>query len=157
MFSRAIKRSHEECGHLRVEKTLRRTQDMYVWNGIRRDVRAFTDKCATCRVHMSRTTTQRYGEMPIAKYPFEIIGIDLVGPFVMSKQGNKYLLTVIDHCTGWAEAYPIPDKKCTTIQNTLMNHLFPQHGYSHIIIQDNGLEFKSAIWIDSQEPWSRNT
>ena len=98
---------------------------------------------------MSRTTTQRYGEMPIAKYPFEIIGIDLVGPFVASEQGNKYMLTVIDHCTGWAEAYPIPDKRCVTIQSTLMNRLFPQHGYSRIIIQDNGLEFNSTPWIES--------
>ena len=45
---KAIQPSHEECGHLSVEKTLKRTQDMYVWNGMRRDVREFIDKCATC-------------------------------------------------------------------------------------------------------------
>ena len=148
---KAIQRSHEECGHLSVEKTMKRTQDLYVWPGMRREIREFIDKCATCRVHQSRTYPAKFGEMPIANYPFEIIGIDLIGPFVKSEQGNKYILTVIDHCTGWAEAYPIPDKRCVTIQRIFSNNLFPQHGYSRIIIQDNGLEFNNRDWLKSLE------
>ena len=32
----------------------------------------------------------------------------------MSTSGNKHILTIIDHLTGWPEAFPIPDK--TVIQ-----------------------------------------
>ena len=142
-----IQRSHEEVGHLNIEKTMRRTQDMYVWPGMKRDVREFINNCATCRVHQNRPVKTSYGEMPIANYPFEIIRIDLIGPLVQSTNGNKYALTVIDHCTGWAEAYPIPDKKGLTIQSVLKTQLFPQHSYPRIIIQDNGKEFNHSDWL----------
>ena len=34
----------------------------------------------------------------------EIIGIDTVGPFVTSDNGNNYIVTVIDWYTSWLEA-----------------------------------------------------
>ena len=67
--------------------------------------------------------------MSIANYPFEIVGIDLIGPFVNLENNNKYVLTTIDHCTGCAEAYAIPNKKNVVIENVFMNLFFPQHGY----------------------------
>ena len=68
--NKVIQRSHEECGHLSVDKTLKRTQDLYVWAGMRREVREYIDKCATCRIHQSKTYTSIFGEMPIANYSF---------------------------------------------------------------------------------------
>ena len=48
--------------------------------------------------------------MPTATYPNEIVGIDTVGPLTMGEGGNRYLITLIDHATGWAEAYPAKDR-----------------------------------------------
>ena len=143
-----IKRSHEEVGQLSINKTIKRTQDLYVWPGMKKDVRDFVADCATCRVHQNRTPKTTFGEMPIANYPFEIIGMDLIGPLVTSTN-NKCVLTIIDHCTGWSEAYPIPAKKGLTIQNVLKCQFFPQHGYPRIIIQDNGKEFNDCDWLKS--------
>ena len=144
-----IKRSHEEVGHLSINKTMKRTQDLYDWPGMKKDVRDFVADCATCRVHQNHTPKTTFGEMPIANYPFEIIGMNLIGPLVTSTNNNKYVLTIIDHCIGWSEAYPIPDKKGLTIQNVLKCQFFPQHGYPRIIIQDNGKEFNDCDWLKS--------
>ena len=73
--------------------------------------------------------------------------MDLIGPLVTSTNNNKYVLTIIDHCTGWSEAYPIPYKKELTIQNVLKSQFFPQHGYPQIITQDNGKEFSDCDWL----------
>ena len=57
--------------------------------------------------------------------PFDKIAIDLVTDCETSTSGNKHILTIIDHLTGWPEAFPIPDKSADTIVATLINHYLP--------------------------------
>ena len=143
------KRAHGEMGHLSIEKTMRRINDMYVWPGMKATVREAISKCPTCAVHKSRPVSAPMSDMPLSTYPFEIIGVDLIGPLAMSPAGNKYVLTVIDHHSGWAEAYPIPNKKCVTVETAITTKLFPQHGYPRVIIMDNGTEFNNAKWLET--------
>ena len=57
--------------------------------------------------------------------PFDKIAIDLVTDCKTSTSGNKHILMIIDHLTGWLEAFPIPDKSADTIVTTLINHYLP--------------------------------
>ena len=41
--------------------------------------------------------------------PFDKIAIDLVTECEISTSGNKHILTITDHLTGWPEAFPIPE------------------------------------------------
>ena len=41
--------------------------------------------------------------------------------------GNKDILTIIDHLTGWPEAFPIPDKSADTMVATFNNEYLPVH------------------------------
>ena len=141
-------RVHAEMGHLSVYATIKRIQDLYVWKGMVRSVKDAIAKCPRCATRTGRTYAAPMSEMPIATYPFEIIGVDLTGPLATSTNGNKYMLTIIDHCSGWAEAFPIPDKKCATVEKKLKDELFPRHGYPRILIQDNGLELNNATWLE---------
>ena len=50
------------------------------------------------------------GEMPIANYTIQIIGADLIGPLPEARHSHGYALTIIDNCSGWAEAFPVKDK-----------------------------------------------
>ena len=80
--------------------------------------------------------------------PFERLGIDLTGPFLQSPKGNQYLLAVLDHLTGWAEAFPIPNKRSQTVWDTLYTQYFPCYGFPAVIITDQGLEFQAADFRD---------
>ena len=93
-----------------VAKTMVRIQEAYVWPGMRAEVRRHIDKCGQCLVHTSRPVHVQMGEMPYAAYPGAIARIDLIGPFLPSPDGCNYILTCIDHGSGWAEAYPIKGK-----------------------------------------------
>ena len=77
--------------------------------------------------------------------PFEKIAIDLVTDCKTSTSGNKHILTIIDHLTGWPEAFPIPDNSADTIVTTLINHYLPVHMCPRYIISDNGMEFKNNL------------
>ena len=77
--------------------------------------------------------------------PFDKITIDLVMECDTSTSGNKHILTIIDHLTGWPEASPIPDKSADTIVSTFINEYLPLHMCSQYILMDNGTEFKNSL------------
>ena len=83
--------------------------------------------------------------MEIPDRPFDKIAIDLVTECETSISGNKHILTIIDHLTGWPEAFPIPDKSAETIVSTFINKYLPVHMSLRYIFSDNGTEFKNNL------------
>ena len=77
--------------------------------------------------------------------PFDKIAINLVTDCKTSTSGNKHIVTIIDHLTGWPEAFPIPDKSADTIVATFINEYLPVHMCPRYILSDNGMEFKNSL------------
>ena len=71
--------------------------------------------------------------------------IDLVAECKTSISGNKHILTIIDHLTGWPEAFPISDKSADTIVSTLINQYLQVNMCPRYILSDNGMEFKNNL------------
>ena len=51
------------------------------------------------------------------------VGLDHLGPFPMSKHGNRYLIVAVDYLTKWVEAKAVPSQKAEarSIKNGLTN------------------------------------
>ena len=81
----------------------------------------------------------------IPERSFDKIAINLVMECETSTSANKHILTIIDHLTGWPEAFPILDKSMDTIVSTFINHYFPVHMCPRYIFLDNGTEFKNQL------------
>ena len=60
-----------------------------------------------------------------------------------STSRNKHTLTIIDHLTGWPEAFPIVDKSADTIESTFINTYLQVHMCPRYILYDNSTEFKN--------------
>ena len=81
----------------------------------------------------------------IPDIPFDKITRDLVTECETSTSGNRHILTIIDHLTGWLEAFPISNKSTDTIVATFINHYLPVHMCPRYILLDHGTEFKNQL------------
>ena len=58
---------------------------------------------------------------PIPVHPkiFHQVGMDLIGPLPVTVQGNRYILTITDYFSKWAEATALPDMSANGIARFL--------------------------------------
>ena len=47
------------------------------------------------------------------------VGMDLVGPLPETADGYKYVMTLMDYYTKWAEAVPLKDKTASSVAEAL--------------------------------------
>jgi transposase InsO family protein len=57
----------------------------------------------------------------------------------------KYLLVLVDTFTGWVEAFPMTNKKASTVTSILVTEIIPRFGLLASVQSDNGPEFFSSI------------
>ena len=55
------------------------------------------------------------------KEPIEMVGWDLMGPFPVSLQGNKYILVITEYLTHWCKAVALPDSTPSTVVRAYCN------------------------------------
>ena len=105
--------------------------------------------CQTCPVCASRKTPSPKARAPLTSiktgYPLQIVAMDIMGPFPMSAQGNRYILVVSDYFTRWIEAYSIPDQLATTVAHRLTNEFFFRFGLPEQLHSDQGRNFESEV------------
>ena len=75
--------------------------------------------------------------------PFQRLSIDFKGPLPQSKNGNKYLLTMIDEYSRFPFAYPCRDMTSQTVTHCF-NHLFSIFGMPDMVHNDRATDFLSG-------------
>ena len=134
--------AHDKLGHQGNNHIYCLIKRQYYWKGMNKDIRKYIANCVLCRRDKAKVQQYPLQITEIPDRPFDKIAIDLVTDCT---SGNKHILTIIDHLTGWPEAFPIPDKSADTIVATLINHYLPVHMCPRYILSDNGMEFKNNL------------
>jgi len=134
-------------------RTLKMLKEHYWWHGIERDATTWVKQCRICLQQKGRTGKRKrcIEEMPISSEPFEMVVMDLVGPWRKTKRGNKYVLTMIDTLTRWVEAAPIPDAESETVAKAIADNLVSRHGVPYTVLSDRGGQFISKVMGDVRE------
>ena len=110
-----------------------------------KDIRKYIANCTLCHREKAKVQAYPLQMTEIPGRPFDKIAIDLVTECKTSNSENKHMLTIIDHLTGWLEAFLIPDKSADTIVSTIINQYLPVHMCSRYILSDNGTECKNSL------------
>jgi transposase InsO family protein len=75
----------------------------------------------------------------------DIVSLDVVGPLPVTEEGNKYLLTFVDHFTRFCEAIPIPSQETEVIAREFVVRIITQYGVPNTLLTDGGATFTSAL------------
>jgi len=77
----------------------------------------------------------------------ERIHIDLSGPH-QPAGGFTYICTCICCFAKYVVAWPIGDKKATTVVKCLVEHVILSPGTPYMVLSDNGREFEKELWLE---------
>jgi len=113
-------------------------------------------ECHRCQLCRSQPLPKHTEEniTPVEK-PFTRVGLDIIGPLPPTKQGNNYIITLVDYFTKWVEAKAIPNMRSEEVIKFLPE-VISGHGPPEIIINNNGSSFTSDVtkmMIDLYGSW----
>jgi transposase InsO family protein len=130
-------------GETRTEQTIR--QNLW-WLNLRDDVHDICKKCPTCQLNKKHLT--KYGFLPEKEaegFPWEILCVDLIGPYTFKRKGKSSLrlwcVTMIDPATGWFEIREIPDKESGSVANLVETAWMTRYPWPNVLNFDRGTEF----------------
>ena len=104
--------AHDKLGHQGNNHTYCLIKPQYYWKGMNKDIRKYIADCILCRWDKAKVQQYPLQMTEIPDRPFDKIAIDLVTDCEMSTSGNKHILTIIDHLTGWPGSFSHPWQIC---------------------------------------------
>jgi hypothetical protein len=108
-------------------------------------VKQWCAECLSCALAKDPARKNVAPLVPIkSNYPFEIITSDIVGPFNVTSNGNKYILVICDHFSKWVQAYAISNMEAVTVAKCFYNY-FMTFGLPSNFLTDQGTNYMSAL------------
>jgi hypothetical protein len=136
--------SHPSGGHLGIEKVVEKVREKYYWPQFFEDIKIYISTCDSCQRRGKSLKRGEYYPIPVGE-PFEMIGIDFVGPLPRTKKGNKYIIVAIDYLTKWSEAKAVRKANAKTAAAFIYEEIICRHGCPQRILSDNGAHFKNEL------------
>lgn len=134
--------------HPGVNNTRKLVSQRFFWPGMNKDVSVWAKTCIPCqRSKVQRHTVSFLGQFPAAGR-FEHIHTDIVGPLPTTSDGYRYLLTVIDRCTHWPEAFPIKDITAETVAKVIYDGWITRFGICRYLTSDQGRQYESSLFSE---------
>lgn len=133
-------------GHLGATLTLAKVQARYFWIEMNEGVRKFVRECRECQSR--KPVYQRppgFMEINQTERPFERLGMDILGPFPLSRNGNKHIVVAVDYVTRWAETRALPTADAAEIANFLVKCVLLRHGAPRQLTTVKGRCFTAEV------------
>ena len=142
---RVMEVAHDKMQHMGARRVTQLVRKRFTWPGIGRDIINFCRACPVCQKCDKRKGRQALMiERPVMSEPFEVIGIDLVGPFKAGRGGCTHLLTAICMATRWPEAVPLKSITARAVANGLLD-IFSRVGIPRQLLSDQGAQFTGSV------------
>ncbi|XP_042344611.1 uncharacterized protein zgc:113436 [Plectropomus leopardus] len=139
--------------HLGQKKTVHRIQSKYYWLGIIKDVVDWIKVCETCQ-HTERNKNLARTVRPIkVDAPWDIVGIDVLGPFPETQQGNTNILVLIDYFSKWPEAFPLQKTDALSVAGCISKCIY-RFGAPKTIVCTQNADFCNEVTKLLCDRWS---
>ena len=119
----------------------------YHWPGMTTDIGKWIAGCLTCNRIKPVQPLVNGLLVPIeTTSPFEIVGIDILGPLKRTKDGYKYVLVCVDLFTNWVEAGPLKTLTADETAQVFFRLIISRHGCPKKVLTDQGTQFTSNLF-----------
>lgn len=133
-----------KSGHFGIFKSKERVLQRYYWPGVSLDVAKYVKECIRCK--STKTSCQPkqglMGKFKSVSQPWQMIALDLMGPFPRSSSGNTMLLVICDWFTKFVVLHPLRQATSKKVAEILEKKVFLEYGIPQIVIADNGQQFR---------------
>ena len=149
-----IEAMHQQA-HLGFNKTLAAVRQRWFWPGMTGDIRRLIANCTNCQ--QAKVGKHRHfhpNNHLNAGRPWQIVAVDLCGPFPETTRGNTQILVLADHFTRWYDAIPIADGRACTVAKVLDERVFSYFGIPETLHSDQGAQFQSQLLKECCRLWN---
>jgi cleavage and polyadenylation specificity factor subunit 1 len=137
---RAVFAAFHNMAHPGVKATGRLLGARVVWPGMKSEVQRWVADCQQCsRAKVVRQPPAAQQPIPVPTQRFSHIHVDFVGPLPTSREGYRYLFTIIDRTSRWLEAIPLTSMETDTMVDALINNWVCRFGVPAVVTSDHGL------------------
>ena len=78
--------------------------------------------------------------------PRDMLSVDVMGPFISSNRGERYILSIIDCFNKYLILVPLRDHTAPSVSKALYEHVVGYFGCPWKILSDRVTEFTGRIW-----------
>jgi hypothetical protein len=149
MVQEVLKQHHDSvfAGHRGPETTIDSIKSRFYWNFMPIDVKTYCSNCHACQTF---NFAQAHNRAPlnsiVVTKPGQIVGLDFMGPFNPSGNGNVYIILGIDHFTKfcWAKATTTFSAEITA--QFVFDEIICKFGMVTSFLTDQGVNFESKLF-----------
>ncbi|EYC34973.1 hypothetical protein Y032_1220g3764 [Ancylostoma ceylanicum] len=136
------------AGHFSAHKLWNRLRKEVFWPNMLTDISRWTKECQKCFLHNPKAAVVPPLKPIVTAKPYEIIGVDVL-ELGLTASGNRYAVTVIDHFSKYAAAYPVPDKSAETVAKVVFLRWIAEGcRWPRTILSDKGGEFENKVMAE---------
>ncbi|KFM63797.1 Retrovirus-related Pol polyprotein from transposon 297, partial [Stegodyphus mimosarum] len=135
-------------GHFGIRKTIQRVREAVYFPQLQKIVKNYCQTCHTCQIN-NDVNFRPAGLLTSieSRFPNEIIGIDLLGPYPRSHVNKaRFLLVIVDHFSKWVELIPLKRASAKVVADSFLNKYILRYGCPARVISDNGPQFVSSTF-----------
>jgi hypothetical protein len=136
----------KSAGHRGFDTTSKSIRSLYYWNYLPKELYEYCRSCPKCQEFNYACLNSKAPLKPIiVNRPWQLVGIDVTGPFNLSEDGNKYIILAIDHFTKYIESMATNSFSAEITADFILKNIICRHGMVESILSDRGVNFESEI------------
>ena len=130
---------HNLVAHMSRDKTYDLCSSKFWWRGMYGDIRDFVRHCISCQECRPHSPT-RAGELQQfpATRPWQVVHLDLIGPFTKTKNNNRFALVCVDRFTRYLILVALPTMDSETVTTAFFRHVVCKFGHPETVLTDLG-------------------
>lgn len=134
-------------GHRGYETTIHALNKRYYWNFMPTQVENYVRSCIKCQTYNYACIKNRAPMRSIvATRPWQLIGLDFMGPFKTTQRGNTYIILAVDHFTKYVEGAATASFNSRITAQFVHDTIICRYGMVEKILSDQGVNFESHLF-----------